>query len=291
MDAQPFESTGIIFPVPELRPSYLMCQPKLYDVTYVINPWMTGNLHASSHVQAIVQWEYLHSTLSTMADIELIAPKHGSPDMVFTANGGLEHLGSVVVSRFLHPERQAEEEYFRRWFYEAGYRVIELPSGMFFEGEGDALFSIDGSRLWAGYGQRTSYSSHQYLAQAWNVEVTSLHLVDPRFYHLDTCFAPLAGDFIMYYPEAFDAVSIARIEAFYPMEKRIAVTEGDAVRFACNAINIDRTVILNAASRELITLLEAQGFKVSVVTLTEFLKSGGAAKCLVMKLGMPVTDN
>jgi ornithine--oxo-acid transaminase len=284
MNDQVASYASIVLPAQAPCPVYLMCPPSLFDVVYVINPWMRGNLHAPSHTRATAQWEHLYFVLSKMAHIELITPEIGSPDMVFTANAGFVRSDTVVLSRFFHPERQAEEQYFRHWFQEAGYRIIELPREMFFEGEGDALFSADGSRVWAGYGQRTSYSSHQYLAQAWDVEVASLHLVDPRFYHLDTCFAPLAEDYVMYYPGAFDVVSVASIEAVYPKEKRLIVEEGDAIHFACNAINIGRAVILNSASRELTLSLEAAGFKVVIVTLTEFVKAGGAAKCLVMKL-------
>ena len=284
MNSQAVESVSTVPPAHALRPAYLMCPPTLYNVAYVINPWMRGNLHTSSRAQANAQWECLYDTLSTMADIELINPRAGSPDMVFTANAGLERAGTVVPSRFFHPERRAEEQYFRRWFQEADYKIVDLPERVFFEGEGDALFSADGSRLWAGYGPRTSYESHQYLARAWDIEVVSLHLIDPRFYHLDTCFAPLAGGYIMYYPGAFDTASIARIEAAYPAEERIVVAEHDAVHFACNAIDVDRTIILNSASRELTMSLEAIGFRPVAVSLTEFLKAGGAAKCLVMKI-------
>jgi ornithine--oxo-acid transaminase len=109
-------------------------------------------------------------------------------------------------------------------------------------------------------------------------------LIDPRFYHLDTCFAPLEGGYIMYFPEAFDDASVEAIEAFYPPEKRIVVSEIDAACFVCNAINIDRTVIVNRVSRELGAQLGSLGFNVVQVALSEFLKAGGAAKCLVMKL-------
>jgi ornithine--oxo-acid transaminase len=88
----------------------------------------------------------------------------------------------------------------------------------------------------------------------------------------------------MYFPEAFDHLSLHRIEAFYPPEKRIIIREADAVCFACNAINVGRTVILNRISSKLYSQLEQLGFKVIQVELTEFLKAGGAAKCLVMKL-------
>jgi ornithine--oxo-acid transaminase len=117
-----------------------------------------------------------------------------------------------------------------------------------------------------------------------------LHLIDPRFYHLDTCFAPLEGGFIMYFPDAFDHLSLHRIEAFYPPEKRIIVREADAVCFACNAINVGRTIILNKISSKLSDQLELLGFTVIQVALSEFLKAGGAAKCLVMKLSSPANQ-
>ncbi len=275
---------------PESTPAvatFLMCPPKLYDVNYVINPWMAGNVHASSRTRAAEQWQRLYEAVSTIADVQLIEPQPGSPDMVFTANAGLERNGTVAISSFFHPERQGEEPHFRRWFHEAGYTVLDTPRATPFEGEGDALFSTDGTRLWVGYGPRTDSSSHNPLRKVWGIEVTSLHLIDPRFYHLDTCFAPLDGGYVMYFPEAFDRASLDKIEAFYPAEKRIVVAEADAVCFACNAINVDRTIILNNISSDLRHKLEARGFDIIEVTLTEFLKAGGAAKCLVMKLSRP----
>lgn len=264
--------------------TFLMCQPKLYDVNYVINPWMAGNVHAPSPAKAAEQWQQLYEAVTGIADVVLIEPQPGSPDMVFTANAGLERDGTVVVSSFFHAERQGEEQHFRRWFQATGYTVLNVSHETPFEGEGDALFAPDGSRLWAGYGFRTLQPSHRYLSEAWKIEVISLHLIDPRFYHLDTCFAPLEDDYVMYYPGAFEASSIRRIEACYPQEKRILVSEADALRFACNAINVNRTVILNEISPELHDELESKGFRVVEIALSEFLKAGGAAKCLVMKL-------
>ena len=268
----------------DARPAFLMCAPRLYDVNYVINPWMEGNLHQSSRERAHAQWDQLHAALSRIARVLLIEPAPGWPDMVFTANAGLVHHDAVAISRFHHAERQGEEPHFRQWFSEAGYRLLELARETPFEGEGDALFSADNTRLWVGHGPRTAAASHDALRAAWNVEVTSLHLVDPRFYHLDTCFAPLTGGFLLYYPAAFDAASLRAIEAFYPPSKRIAVSEADALCFACNAVNVGRTLLLNHISPDLRTRLEAGGFTVIEIALDEFLKAGGAAKCLVMRL-------
>ncbi len=261
-----------------------MCAPTLYEVDYVINPWMAGNVHAASRDRAMEQWQQLYDQVSHVAEIELVDPRPGSPDMVFTANAGLERDGVVVLSSFFHAERQGEELHFKRWFAEAGYRVVELPRQIAFEGEGDALFSEEGTRLWAGYGPRTARESHERLRGVWPVEVVSLRLIDPRFYHLDTCFAPLHGGYALYYAEAFDAASLEAIEAFYAPDKRIVVSEEDAVRFACNAVNVGTTVILNHVSEELGRTLQQCGFDAVQVDLSEFLKAGGAAKCLVMKL-------
>ena len=264
--------------------TFLMCPPTLYDVDYVINPWMAGNVHTSSRLRAAEQWQPLYEAVSRIANVELVEPEPGSPDMVFTANAGLERNGIVATSSFFHSERQGEEPHFRRWFRQAGYTLVDIPRATPFEGEGDALFSTDGRCLWAGHGPRTALSSHRALHDIWGIPVVPLHLIDPRFYHLDTCFAPLEGGYIMYFPEAFDHLSLHRIEAFYPPEKRIIIREADAVSFACNAINVGRTLILNKISSRLSAELDQLGFNVVQVELTEFLKAGGAAKCLVMKL-------
>jgi N-dimethylarginine dimethylaminohydrolase len=116
------------------------------------------------------------------------------------------------------------------------------------------------------------------------VDVTSLHLVDPRFYHLDTCFAPLAGGFVMYFPEAFDAPSLAAIEAAYAPSKRIRVTEQEATAFACNVINIGETVLMHRVATDLPQRLARLGFDVTQLDLSEFLKGGGSAKSLVLRL-------
>jgi len=267
---------------------YLMCAPDFYDVDYVINPWMEGNIHRSSQAKAIEQWQKLYNILKELAVVDLIPPRPGLPDMVFTANGGLVLGNKVVISRFLHKERQGEEPYFKAWFEAEGFEIFELPPELPFEGAGDALLDREGRWVWAGYGFRSELDSHPLFAQWLDIEVLSLHLIDNRFYHLDTCFCPLSGGYLLYYPPAFDAYSNRLIEMRVPVEKRIAIEEGDAVNFACNAVNVGQTVIMNKASESLRQRLEAVGFTVKETPLTEFLKAGGAAKCLTLRITEPV---
>ena len=265
----------------------LMCAPHHYDVDYVINPWMEGNIHRSSRDLAEAQWNQLYEILKTYATIDLVEPQPGWPDMVFAANAGLILGDTVVLSRFFHPERQGEEQYFQQWFESQGYTVHLLPKSLPFEGAGDALLDRSGGWLWAGYGFRSELDSHPYLAKWLDVEVLSLRLVDRRFYHLDTCFCPLTDGYLLYYPAAFDTYSNRTIELRVPAEKRIPVSELDAIEFACNTVNIGRVVVMNKASDSLKQILQERGFTVVETPLTEFLKAGGAAKCLTLRVTEP----
>ncbi|MDX2100014.1 MAG: TIGR00300 family protein [Leptolyngbyaceae cyanobacterium bins.59] len=267
---------------------FLMCPPDHYDVDYVINPWMEGNVHKSMRERAVEQWHSLFYVLKEHALVDLVNPEKGWPDMVFTANAGLVLDKTVVLSRFYHKERQGEEPYFKQWFEANGFTVHELPKDLPFEGAGDALLDREGRWLWAGYGFRSELDSHPYLAKWLDIEVLSLRLMDERFYHLDTCFCPLKNGYLLYYPPAFDAYSNRLIEMRVPEAKRIPIDEADAVNFACNAVNIDQIVVVNKVSDRLKERLAKVGFEVIETPLTEFLKAGGAAKCLTLRITEPI---
>jgi lysine-ketoglutarate reductase/saccharopine dehydrogenase-like protein (TIGR00300 family) len=268
----------------------LMCAPDHYDVDYVINPWMEGNIHKSSRDRAVEQWQKLYHVLKDRALVDLVPPAKGWPDMVFTANAGLVLGDNVVLSRFFHKERQGEEPYFKEWFEQNGFTVYELPKDLPFEGAGDALFDREGRWLWAGYGFRSELDSHPYIAGWLDTEVVSLRLIDERFYHLDTCFCPLTGGYLLYYPPAFDSYSNRVIEMRIPPEKRIVVEEPDAVCFACNAVNVNNTIVMNQVSDRLKQQLREGGFEVVETPLSEFLKAGGAAKCLTLRVTEPILE-
>lgn len=269
------------------EPRFLMCPPSHYDVDYVINPWMEGNVHRSAKAVAAAQWQQLQEVLAGHARVEQLEPQPGVPDLVFTANAGVVVDDSVVLARFFHPERQGEEPWFQQWFASQGYRVTLLPPDLPFEGAGDALLDRSGGWLWAGYGFRSELAAHPLLAEALAVEVLSLRLMDERFYHLDTCFCPLSDGTLLYYPPAFDFYSNRLIETRVPAAKRLVVGEADALAFACNAVNVGRSVILNQASAGLRQQLQTRGYDVVETPLSEFLKAGGAAKCLTLRLDEP----
>ncbi|HZY72633.1 MAG TPA: amidinotransferase [Edaphobacter sp.] len=272
-------------PLPHFdRPTFLMCAPEWYDVNYVINPWMAGNLHQSSRDAAFAQWKTLHQHMQQIADVRLLHARQGSPDMTFVGHTAVVQHGVATISSFAHTQRQTEEQHLRRWFRDAGFLVWDTPRETAFEGEGDAVFNATGDHLWAAHGSRTCKQSHRHLADAWHTPVTSLKLVDPRFFHLDLCFVPLSGGELLYFPEAFDAASLARIEAAYDADKRIVTSELEAVQFGCNVINVGQHILMGAVDSDLAQRLRNHGYSVTELDLSEFILGGGSAKSLVLRL-------
>lgn len=267
-----------------MKPSFLMCAPEFFGVRYSINPWMEGQIGQVDPVVAKRQWDAFYDALKQVAEIQLIDPQPYVPDLVFTANAGLMIDGQFIPSRFKHEERRREEPLFREWFESRSTKIVPLPKNIYFEGAGDALLQPGRPLLWAGEGFRTDRESHQFLAEQLGLEVASLHLTQSRFYHLDTCLCPLLDDQVMYYPGAFDAASLKTIEERVKPENRIIVTKEDAVHFTCNAVLVGRTLFLNHAGPDLLQLLEQKGYTPVIQPVPEFLKAGGANKCLTLDL-------
>lgn len=258
----------------------LMCPPEHYGIEYEINPWMDRRVGADP-IQSRAQWQALHDTLIDLgAAVELVDPIKGLPDMVFTANAGLVYRDLFLVSRFKHGVRQGESPFFAKWAAEHGFTAEELPEGLFHEGAGDALFC--GETLFAGYRIRSNAQAHQWVGQRLGIEVLPVELVNERYYHLDTCFCPLTEDEAIYFPAAFDDYGRSVIRA--RITKLIEVTEEEAVSFSCNAVVVGRTVVLNAGAPKLARALQWRGYGVRPLPLTEFIKAGGSAKCLTLRL-------
>lgn len=258
----------------------LMCPPDHYGIEYEINPWMKRS-RGSSPERAQRQWHQLHETLLGLgAQVELMSPQPGLPDLVFTANAGLVFGQKFYSSRFRHEVRARETPHFDAWFAAHGFEVVTLPDGVFFEGAGDALFC--GETLFAGYRIRSDVHGHQWLGKALGKQVLPVELVNPHFYHLDTCFCPLAAGAALYYPAAFDEYGVRVLQAHVP--KLLPVRQEEADRFACNAVVVGTTAVVNSGCDLLMADLRAWGFETRAVELDEFLKAGGSAKCLTIRL-------
>ncbi|MEM9172604.1 MAG: arginine deiminase-related protein [Pseudomonadota bacterium] len=272
----------------EIRDKILMCPPDYFTVANVINPWMAGNEGRLDQSKAAAQWQALVDKISDYADVVTMPAQPDLPDMVFTANAGAVYGNKAIASHFMPHERRPEETHFKTWFRDNGYELLDLDDKLGFEGAGDCLIDRGGPWLWTGYGFRTEIEAHPAIEQFFGRELVSIRLTDARFYHIDTCFCPLTGGFLMYHPPAFDFDSRIAIESRVPPHKRIIVDTQDAGNFACNAVNVGQEVFVHAASDPLKAQLMRVGFRVHESNLSEFLKSGGSAKCLTLKLTEPV---
>ena len=272
------------------RDKILMCPPDFFTVENAINPWMAGNEGQLDRNRAQQQWEALVERIGEFADVVTIDPQPDLPDMVFTANAGAVYGNKAIASHFMPHERRPEEQHFKRWFSENGFELLDLDDKIGFEGAGDCLVDRGGPWLWTGYGFRTEIEAHPKIAEYFGRELVSIRLTDPRFYHIDTCFCPLTDGYLMYHPPAFDFDSRMEIESRVPPHKRIVVDTLDAGNFACNAVNVGHEVFVHQASDSLRADLVRRGFRVHESDLSEFLKSGGSAKCLTLKLTEPVTE-
>jgi N-dimethylarginine dimethylaminohydrolase len=228
------------------------------------------------------QWEDYHGLLTRdlKVRVELIPPVKNLPDLVFTANAGLVYNRKFLRSNFRHKERQPEARFFENWFRKNSWIIKQIPPVFYFEGEGDALFL--GDELYTGYHFRSDIEAHEFVADSLDVKYYALELVDKRFYHLDTCFAPLDKNTALVYLPAFDVYSQQILRE--TIGDLIEVPEEEALRFACNALVVAPDVVLSAGCPETMKALELRGFKPHALDFFEFIKAGGSAKCLALHL-------
>ena len=273
------------------RPHFLMTDPSAYDVSYRINPWMRPEAWSPALArQARTASADLRAALQAAgAHVETIAAAPGLPDLVFPANAAVVLDGRVLLARFRHPERQGEEAVFRAAFEGLRARglveaIETLPEGLFHEGAGDAIWDADRRLFWCGYGPRSSEAAVAAIAETFGQETVALELVSERFYHLDTCFCPLAGGKVLYYPAAFMPAALAAIRARVPAADRIEASDEEAAAFCVNAVNLDARVIMARAPESLRRKLAERGYALTEVDLDPFILSGGAAYCMTLRL-------
>ncbi|CAN5237913.1 arginine deiminase-related protein [soil metagenome] len=276
-----------------LRPTFLMTDPSAYCVSYRINPWMrpdawdnrcwTEAQAASAALRAAVE--------AAGADVLMVPAHTGQPDLVFPANAAVVLDGTALLARFHSPERQGEEAPFRDAFRRLKAqglidRIVELPAGLHHEGAGDGLWDETRQLFWTGHGQRSHRSAAEVIARTFERPVVPLELASPSYYHLDTCFRPLSGGEVLYYPPAFTPAALAAIEARVAPRDRLIATDEDAAAFCVNAVCLGSTIIMARAPAALRRRLEALGYRVVEINLAPFILSGGAAFCMTLRLDL-----
>src|SRR5262245_47640714 len=273
---------------------FLMCRPDHFAVTYTINPWMDPLSWARDN-RALVdtsqrEWGgLLDAMLDADAKIHLVPSVPGLPDLVFTANAALVLDGKALLARFRHSQRQGEEPHYAATFRRLQDRglirsVRTLPENVALEGAGDCVFDHTRNMFWMGYGPRSDAAARPHVAEMFGIDVAALELADPRFYHMDTALCPLTNGEVMYVPGAFTGAGRAVIAERIAAEARIEIAADDARRLAANAVCIGTDVILSGCSERMRATLAERGYRVISTPLNSFLRSGGSAFCLTLRL-------
>lgn len=269
-----------------------MVDPQHFDVEYVINPHMEGHIGGVDKAAARSQWQSMHDTLKSFGiEMHVIDGQPGFPDMVFCANQSLPCLrgdgSKEVVMSIMHAhQRKGEVSFVENFYRSMGYTIHHLNGHDItdFEGMGDALWHSGRRLIWGGYGYRSSLQAYESISNLLNVPIIALELVDPSFYHLDTCLCILNESSALFYPAAFTQEGIQLLEAFFP--NLIEVGKDEAVNgFACNALSPDGThVLIHKNLSQTNATLASLGFDVHEIDTSEFLKSGGSVFCMKMML-------
>ncbi len=275
-------------------PCIMLVDPAHFNVSYVINPWMRPGDWAAdpaghaAHARAC--FDGLAGALrQSGASLEILPGVAGQPDMVFPANAAVVLDRRAIVARFACSERQGEEQpYFDALQRFAARGLLDevafFPEQCFQEGAGDAIWDATRQFFWAGFGQRSIFAATRELAKFFDRRVVPLELATDQFYHLDTCFCPLSGGEVLFYPPAFTPDSLAAIHAHVAPEQRLEANAEDAAAFCVNAVNIGRTVVMAHAPDHVRALLSGRGYAVTDVDLDPFILSGGGAYCMTLRI-------
>ena len=266
----------------------LLTTPMYFDVEYVINPHMEGNVGDVDIREAIRQWTALKDAYrSTGFDVTLVHGLEGLPDMVFCANQTLPYIDAsgdkrgFVMSRMHSPYRRPEVHAYRHFFTEKGYDIIDLPDSISdFEGMGDAIWHPGRRLLWGGYGFRSSMAAYEFLSAKLDIPIIAVELNDPDFYHLDTCLSVLDESTCLIYPGAFEPEALELLRDHF--DTVLEAPEDEARNlFATNAHCPDgmHVFIQDRCHGTNQVLAEAGYLPVSLQT-DEFLKSGGSVFCM-----------
>lgn len=162
----------------------------------------------------------------------------------------------------------------------------------YFEGQGDAIW-LNEFTLIVGHGIRTNLAGiewvknilqRNYRGRKNDIRVIPVEMKKQfDFYHLDTCcFWMEKAQTFMIYPEAFTAKGL---EALKNLGKVLAVSKEEAQQFVCNSVVVnDDTVFMPWFNEPVRAMVEEAGYRdVRAFPMSEFMKSGGAVKCLLLE--------
>ena len=259
-----------------------------YRIAWSINPHM--RVGAASPMRARAQLgRFAHELRVAGARLIEVPFVHGAYDSVFAKDSALLTVRNGERRALLaHPrchQRRVEQRARRQMLAAQGFAVADAP-GPFFEG-GDVVVAPGVRELFLGHGFRSERRAARALERHAECPVRPLRLRHPLLYHLDMALALLSDGTALVCREAFDAASLASLEASAAIRRLVCVPLAEALSFALNLVEIGDRVLADGDSPTVATALEASGRSLRRVDLSEFRLAGGSAACLCAIVHQP----
>jgi N-dimethylarginine dimethylaminohydrolase len=291
--------------MPLINQTVLMSGADYFDDGDAINAYMDQQTPVDVQ-KAMVEHKAIKEALES-AGVKVLttpAPKN-CQDGVYTANWGLNKGNKIILAR-LPNTRQPEETHAKKVLKELGKELVTLPEDWRFSGQGDALPC--GNDLFIGSVYRTDPKVHQFMAEEMGFNVIGLQAIPKRtwygkrvinpvtgwadslFYDLDLAISILRAPeddkkgLIAWCPAAFTRKSRKLLRNYDGVEK-IEVSRSEATKaYACNLVSTGETIVMGDQAPKFKAQLEALGFKVIALHITELAKGGGFIRCTTLTL-------
>ena len=280
----------------------LMSDARHFSAEQAINPYYFDS-HADI-AQAQKEHDSIRLALESVGVTVITTPSpEDSQDGVYTANWALVRGNKAVLSR-LPDVRKSEEKWAREVLNNLGKEVIDVPDGLRFSGQGDALAC--GPYLFCGKGYRSDEDAQIFAADALGYTRVQLQTIpqlnnegmpvtnpvsgweDSFFYDIDLALSIIQHPsenrpgLIAYCPDAFTDESCQKIKQLISdgSIEAIEVTFEEAEKaFACNLVSTGSAVVMSAEAPKLKAELEKRNITVVTPVIHELSKGGGYIRC------------
>jgi len=247
--------------------------------------------------KAFAQWMELEQFVAANSLTYLIPNDTKLQDIIYCANMGLyiETENIIILSNFTSEPRRGEEKVGRKFFEEQGYKCVNPPENLRWEGEADLKFIRD-NIFSGGYGIRSDKRTFEWMESKYNMKITKCHMTSERNYHYDCQFAPITTQKALVCTKIFDKPDIKELEKIVEI---IDIPEDEALAMACNIVRVGSVVMVcsgisamkasdesylveNSKIERLNHICSQEGLGLKVFNLSEFDKSGAALSCNIM---------
>ena len=270
---------------------HILASPASFDIL----PFQSGQNPYIHHQPIDPKFHAQHSRLVKTLSRTTVCPlpklSGPLPDIVFMANAGLS------LPRLRHPlillpcmkflQRQQEVPYLKEMFHKLHLPTMDYPGIEPFEGQAELKWFDGGRKAVCGYGFRSTKKTFSELDRLFeNIygpdkpQLLVLKLTSDEFYHLDLAMLEYDGRCIVH-RKAFSETSIRKLEHFLGSKNVTVINTPD--RFCLNAIVDGDTLITHKLKYPTLKLLQKiTGRKVCEIDVSEFEKSGGSVRCMVL---------